>query len=127
MDAHRAAELIDGVTYRPTWFIFGQDVSPDSVIMVITANVRQSDVSLAPDYDQRITIRKMFHIRTTSFISEDDFYRYVFDLIMLVETHEAREFFAVRGEQYDKPFHPHTVEGRAAYGHPDLDAAYDRL
>jgi hypothetical protein len=40
-----------------------------------------------------------------------DLYHKVFRVLLDAETHEAREFFGINWDEYEKPLHPHTLRG----------------
>lgn len=109
-----ALRLVKGITYRPDWSFTAQDYTKrfqDSIRLRIDYTAPDTDVKWAPTYDHIINTHADFVIHLTGLRTPEEFYRQVFRVILEVELHEAREFFAVSGSEFHKPVHPHTHEG----------------
>jgi len=102
--------MLRGVSYKPGW-TFGYSVSSYSIMVTISFRARNSDVVLAPLYDEEIDVDTVAYIDMEDIVTSDDLYRRMFEIITDAEMHEAREFFAVGGIAYHKPVHPHVAEG----------------
>lgn len=125
MDVARAIELVKGISYRPDWTFTATDHTKrfqESIVLRIDYVAPDTDVKWAPDYAHIINTHANFVI-PLGFLSDEEFYREVYRAILDVEMHESREFFAVEGQTFRKPVHPHTDEGMlswAANFNPDF-------
>lgn len=115
-------------------------------VLVVQADyhVNNSDRFFAPEYGQEIDVTTYWPINLSAIDHGDSeydkahFVTQVFSVIMSIETHEAREFFAYdtplgRADMV-KPFHPHTREGQVNFagavgdGHAiELDLVYGQV
>jgi hypothetical protein len=105
-------DLVDRLTYKPNWKITLADVDRGQgsegltlCILIATPN------SYKPD-----EIRSVMHYMIVPAAAYDDrsWQRWLLDQILLVETHEACEFFAVEGVKVFAPRHapgndPYTI------------------
>lgn len=115
MEVSEALNLVNGISYKPGW-TFAAAAHPrfdESIDLRIRYVVQNSDVRYAPDYTETMfpPATMDFFLSVHSCHSENDLYQMVFECLAQIERHEMREFFAVDGKKYRKPFHPHTVEG----------------
>lgn len=114
MEVSEALTLVTGITYKPGW-TFSAAAHPrfdESIDLMISYTVPNSDVRYAPEYTRIMPPATMqFFLDVHSCTSEIDLFQMVFECLSQIERHETREFFAVHGGKYDKPFHPHTVDG----------------
>jgi hypothetical protein len=116
MDAQRAAELINGISYRPGWKIEAHYL-PGLPFVLVQAYVRtvNSNRELAlKGYPEEIVLGPDTIIDAELYATPEDLYRRILDWIIGLEVHEAREFFRV-GDDMDAPFHPHREECQRAW------------
>lgn len=117
MEFDRADRLIKGISYKPGWTLqlreWGAGLSELSVVFPSL----ETDRRRAPDYAEKIVMAPSTLIYLGDIASEEDLYARVFQFILQVETHEAREFFGVDGDRFYKPLHPHTPAGEKRWSH----------
>lgn len=117
MDVRTAVDLLSEVTYKPGWTfdVRADEKRHESAIRVrVTYPAPNSDAALAPEYDVPVPggAHADFLIMAGVLHSPEHVYRALLDKLLMVEEHEAREFFGVGGRiMPDKPFHPHTISG----------------
>jgi len=115
LELARAKQLGNEISYKPGWAFAVETNRKYSgvVTLKIWFQVRNSDVKYAPEYLEPVVPVPLveFWLRVDDCDNDLDFYGKVFECVLQVERHEAREFFAVDGQAYDKPFHPHTPHG----------------
>lgn len=85
----------------------------DTISLTIRYPVFNSNTEHAPDYSEWVLpVPTMeFWIQLADCTTDLDFYGKVLACLLDIERHEAREFFGVNGDKFDKLYHPHTVEG----------------
>lgn len=117
MDARTAVQLLSRVTYKPGWE-FDITIDEKRHESAIRVNVMypapNSDAAMGPDYTVDVVggARARFILMAGVFHSPEHLYRGLLDKILMIEQHEAREFFGVASSiMADKPFHPHTIAG----------------
>lgn len=66
-------------------------------------------------YPQPKELGQTIPLNSDDFQSADELVYAVFELIMQLEVHEAREFFRRKDCDYAAPFHPHRPEGNALW------------
>ena len=95
------ADLVSQLSYKPGWtFRVG---GPDSRLMCVFATTPDSR-----DPSRERTTQHMFDPPDGC----DDLVRWAFDCLLLVEQHEAGEFFTVGGR---RPFYPHHQGAGSPY------------
>lgn len=107
-----ACRLVSEVSYKPGWVFSAEPFEryEATVKLHIDYVVRNSNAELAPSYLQKAEISAEFLLFVSDMVEEVDLWSKVFDAIQIIEEHETREFFSV-GDDYHKPFHPHTMNG----------------
>lgn len=117
MDVDRACSLINnnGIHFMPGWSFEAHPHTKrfDRAILV-RANyaVNDTDRKFFPEYDRPIEVYGDFPVLVSDCQEDNTFYfRFFMMVIMRIQFHEAREYFSVRGDVCEKPFHPHTQPG----------------
>lgn len=113
MNPDKAIELINNdISYKPNFrFQAARHTNfHDAVFLHITYAVPNSDPEYAPEYFDIGDARRSFTLFVTG-LDEDGLYELILQCLLQIETHECREFFGIGGNQYIKPFHPHTPDG----------------
>lgn len=115
MQVPDALKLIEGVSYKPGWSFsaINYERNAGCVLLRVKYEVPNSDVRYAPEYAEPVAPVPSMDFILSAFDchTDTDVYGKVIECLLQVERHEAREFFAVNGTDYDKPFHPHTPTG----------------
>ncbi len=113
MTPTQAMKLLGEFSYRPGWKFRAYNCTTleESIELRIQFPAPQSDVAYAPFYKMEFEPEVSYILHVGDCVTELDFATKVFNAIRETETHEAREFFAVGGTVYAKPFHPHTNAG----------------
>lgn len=117
MNAQRAVELINKISYRPEWEISAHLMAAGLPYVFVTARVHtvNSDRDQAiKGYPEKIILGPDTMIDAELYDTPDDLYGRILDWIIGLEIHEAREFLRV-GDDMRAPFHPHRPEGQAAW------------
>lgn len=90
-------QLVDAIEYRPGWSFRVYHDPFEGYMLRIEATVTDS-ASLLPD-----TLGINTYIPPMN--TEEQFYEFLLWRLCRIETHEAREFFKVKGERYKDPGH----------------------
>jgi hypothetical protein len=103
-------DLIDSIAYNPGWRFYlenteGEDGSGGLALMIV------SDTENSFDFGKRIRVRHEFLVPSASY-NRDVWVAWIFDRIRDVESHEAGEFFRVKGV---REFAPHHGNGEDPY------------
>lgn len=131
MDRKEAVALLDGLSFKPGWRFSARDLSVgpfngswedamafldgnDVMFSVESDTVNTNQDMARKGYPEPLTLRFGLPLRSESY-DRDELLRKVFDLLMEIETHEAREFFRLKSEGYCAPFHPHREDGNALW------------
>ena len=104
------ADLVDALTYRDGWSFSLSYVDRGQGSQGLTLIVR---VECADSYDQtrRRAVLHYLPVPPAAFLPRD-WRRWLLDQVLLIETHEACEFFTVDGV---KPYAPNHGPGRNPY------------
>jgi len=112
------ASLVDRLTYRPGWrFWLGhQDRDQDAEGEIVGAGLTLDIITLGyntykPSEGETYRVHHYFIVPAATY-DERAWTRWIFDQIVLVETHEAMEFFKI-GKR--RPFAPNHGPGRNPY------------
>jgi hypothetical protein len=112
------ASLVDRLTYRPGWrFWLGElDRDKDGAGKVIGAGLTLDIITLGyntykPSDGETYRVHHYFIVPAATY-DERAWLRWLFDQVLLIETHEAMEFFKV-GKR--RPFAPNHGPGRNPY------------
>lgn len=113
MEPSKALELLGDITYKPNFRLTANayDRYERAIMLRVSYAVPESDVAFAPEYTYPASPDIDFIVLVGDCDDEMDFNTKVFACLLYVETHEAREFFSIGGNSYEKPFHPHTTAG----------------
>lgn len=116
MDAQRAAELINKISYRPGWKIEAHYLSglPFVLVQAYVDTVNSDRDQALKGYPQKIVLGPDTVIDADLYGTPEEIYRRILDWIIGLEVHEAREFFRV-GPDMHAPFHPHREECERAW------------
>ncbi len=105
------AALVASLQYKPGWsFMFDEDYDRGQGCTGLTLNILiETPNSYNPEQ-----LRQVLHLMPVPAAAYDvrSWQRWLLDQILLVERHEACEFFTVNGEN---PFAPHHGPGRDPY------------
>lgn len=115
------AALVGELTYRPGWRFSLEEIDRGQGSKGLTLVIQIT----APDgYDHGRTIM-VVHFMTVppAAFDERSWRRWLFDQILLVERHEAMEFFSIAG---DKPYAPSHGPGNDPYLVRELGTDVDR-
>lgn len=128
MRVDSAVQLINSLVYKPGWTFMANSHTnrfEGTVKVLVTYPALNSDREDAPDYNSPIEpdgARASFPI-IVSDLDDTGIYRAILDIIVKIETHEAREFLRVEPTMW-APFHPHRIEGMKRFGDVDGDLAF---
>lgn len=111
MDTATACALVAGTSYKPTWTL---DAVPyplyeDAIALTVAFDAPNTDG--APDYPEVLRQSQTFYLHVADLVTPLDLHGAVAECLLHLEVHELREFLAVDGDAYRKPFHAHTTEG----------------
>ena len=127
MLAATAIELIGTVCYRPGWTFEASDYTnrfESAICVKVTYPAPETGRdNWALGYPEQIQARAAFPIQIHDCADAGALFRKVFDLIVEIEIHEAREIFRVKPTGW-APFHPHQVDGMNRWGNPKGDLAF---
>jgi len=124
MRAARCAELINDVAYRPEWtikarpanFTDGPDAGPSSVVVsFLIKTVNTARECAREGYAERLTLNPKNILDASPLDSVSDVHAVIMAMIMELELHEAREFFRVKSDDFNAPYHPHRESGYEAW------------
>lgn len=114
MNTDYAVQLINQCTYKPGHELIASDYHcPVGCVRfeVYAFGLMDSDQAEAPHYRKRINRFEDWLIDVSSLTEPEDLYACILEKLIEFEVHETREFLSVNS-RYDKPFHPHTIEGQ---------------
>jgi hypothetical protein len=115
------AELVTECTYRPDWLLALEDGERDpgcgglTLIVVVTAPDSY-------DHQRMVRVRHLFPVPPATY-NRASWCRWLFETLLLVERHEAMEFFTVGGV---KPYAPNHGPGHDPYVVRELASDVDR-
>ncbi len=115
------ATLVDDLTYKPKWVISLEDIDRGQGSQGLTLIVQTS----TPDSyhpERTVRVNHYFPVPPAAYVP-DSWQRWLFEQILLVERHEAMEFFDVRGY---RPFAPNHGPGHDPYTVRELTTDEDR-
>lgn len=129
MDVSTALGLLSDITYKPNFRLSGREYDrfDRAIMLVVKYEVPESNVAYAPTYKFPTSAEMEFIVLVGDCDTEIDFATKVFACLIDVETHEAREFFAIGGTGYEKPFHPHTTDGIYNYNQRRMTVESDDM
>lgn len=132
MRSIEAVDLInDEIDYKPGWGFEAFPADEHGHVWVITTfSACDSLQELAKlGYPNHGRVAQPILLRVDDLADREELWaRFFARVILAIETHEAREFYRLRGEDYRAPFHPHRPEGRAAYvTNTHEDGVYDQI
>lgn len=109
---HALAEIVSKTTYRPGWRVWLTEPDFDRgqgsiglTLIILTSTVN------AYRHDHEMRVQHLFPVPPASY-DADSWQRWLLAQFLLVESHEACEFFTVDGE---KPYAPNHGPGRDPY------------
>ena len=127
MDIETACIKLTRFRYKPGWSLAAVPYPNIEGALEVTIHhpaVDSSKACMRDDYPQQFEADRPFTIQVGD-CTESEFERMIFDQIIRVETHEAREFFR-DSSTGEAPFHPHTLSGMRRWGDVDGDLRYGR-
>lgn len=114
-------ELVDGLAYRDGWRIWLTEEDRSQGCIGLTLVVRVATVNSYEPHED-IHVRHLFPVPAAAY-DRDSWQRWLFEQLLLVERHEAMEFFTIAGE---KPFAPVHAPGADPYTVTQLSTRRDR-
>lgn len=104
------ARLVERVRYKPDWYLTLNDITrgQGSLGLTLIINVHTTDTY---HQDRKIRVSHYMPVPPAAY-DERSWRRWLFDQILLVERHEACEFFQVDG---DRPYAPSHGPGNDPY------------
>jgi len=103
------AKLVPRITYKPTWTFELHELSRgqgcEGLTLCIGADVQDSFS------DQQTSVLHLMPVPAANF-TERDWLRWILDCVLMVEQHEALEFFRLDGDQ---PYFPGHAPGQNPY------------
>ncbi|MFE5369229.1 hypothetical protein [Streptomyces mirabilis] len=117
MDAQRAVDLINKISYRPGWEINAHlmiDGLPYVIVIAHVHTVNSDQDQAIKGYPEKIILAPDTMIDAGLYDTPEALYGRILDWIIGLEIHEAREFLRV-GDDMRAPFHPHRPECQDAW------------
>jgi len=114
MNQDVACELINSqLVYKPEWTLRAEDYTwrmQGAILLHVSFTAHSSDRNDAREGYQKVLepLHNAFPIIVQDCTTEDELIFKVLQVIIALETHEAREFLR-RKPTYDAPFHPHRI------------------
>lgn len=128
MTLQESIDLINSMQYRPGWTWTAEDYSKRfeaTVKVMVMYGAYMTEEAYAregyPVYKEDIRASFCLSIRETD--TEEVILRMLFDKLMEIEEHEAREFFRRKSDMW-APFHPHKLESMTRYGKFGTDITF---
>jgi hypothetical protein len=115
------AELVRGARYRPGWTLTLYDMDRGQGSAGLTLVITAVTVNSYPPYEP-LTVRHFMPVPPAAF-DRRSWQRWLFDQCVLVDRHEACEFFEVDG---DKPYAPSHGPGNDPYLVREIGTDLDR-
>jgi hypothetical protein len=111
-------DLVDKLTYRPGWTVHlsdkvrdtGKRGTPMTQGLTLTVVTNGYD-SYHPERGEQYSVHHLFGVPAATY-DRRSWQRWLFEQLLLVERHEACEFFVVDGE---RPYAPHHGPGNDPY------------
>lgn len=111
-DPHLLAELVANLAYRPGWTFTLADIDRGQGSAGLTLDIVTLGYdSYHPDRGEGYRVHHYMPVPPAAF-NRRSWQRWLFEQILLVERHEAMEFFVVDG---DRPYAPHHGPGNDPY------------
>lgn len=105
-------ELVEAVSYRPGWTVAILDKDRGQGSVGLTLDIVTSGFnSYHPERGQNYRVHHYMPVPPAAY-DRRSWQRWLFEQFLLVEQHEAMEFFTVDGE---KPYAPHHGPGNDPY------------
>ena len=123
-DPEALGDLLHRLAYKPGWFFYleDRDRGQGCVGLTLTIQVRVPD-SYAPD--KEIVVNHFMPVPPAAFDARS-WQRWLFEQILLVEQHEAAEFFRLRdGDELARPYAPSHGPGNDPYMIREVGTAED--
>lgn len=115
MDVNEALNLLEEVIYKPDWTVTATDHTSrfqDSVCIRVDYKAFNTNRALArKGYPEIIDTYATFPLIVGDIVGEDELWMQGLKVLLAIETHESREFFRIKREDFRAPFHPHRIEG----------------
>lgn len=106
------AELVEALAYRPGWTFILADIDRGQGSVGLTLDIVTLGYdSYHPERGERYSVHHYMPVPPAAF-DRRSWQRWLFEQILLVERHEAMEFFAVDGA---RPYAPHHGPGNDPY------------
>jgi hypothetical protein len=115
------AVLIEDTTYRKNWLVYLTDEDRGQESKGLTVTIIAATVNSYPPHNP-MRVRHLFPVPPAAY-NRASWLRWLFECFLLVERHEAMEFFTVAG---DKPYAPNHGPGHDPYTIRELATDIDR-
>ena len=122
---HMLGALLEGLTYKPRWRFALRHLDRDQGSIGLTLVIT---ITTTDSYDITVdkTVQHYFPVPPAAY-DERSWQRWLFEQILLVETHEAMEFFTLDvGEGFIKPYAPSHGPGNDPYMIRELGTELDQ-
>lgn len=107
---HELADLVKKVSYRPGWRCWLHDIDRGQESVGLTLTILVETVNSYPPHNP-LRVQHLFIVPAASY-DRQSWQRWLLEQFLLVERHEACEFFTIDGE---KPYAPHHGPGEDPY------------
>lgn len=122
-DPTELVELVDALAYRPGWTFHLEDIDRGQGSEGLTLDIVTSGYdSYHPDRGQNYRVHHYMPVPPAAY-DRRSWQRWLFEQVLLVERHEAMEFFVVAGEH---PYAPNHGPGNDPYIVSELSTDEDR-
>lgn len=115
------SEIVQSCTYRPGWSVHLDKMERGQDCSGLTLTITTDTVNSYPPHEQT-RVRHLFPVPAASY-NRASWLRWLFEQFLLVEKHEAMEFFTIDGE---KPYAPNHGPGWDPYIVTQLTTDADR-
>jgi hypothetical protein len=117
------ADLVDGLTYRPGWTFTLQHIDRGQGSVGLTLDITtQGYNSYHPDRGETYRVHHYMPVPPAAY-NRESWQRWLFEQVLLVERHEACEFFTIND---DKPYAPNHAPGWDPYIVTTVTTSEDR-
>lgn len=133
MKTSEVIATLSSLSYKPGWTFEAERLDLDTLDLLaflqmgdkaedcdvrfkVTSRTVDTDRDCAErGYDTPKVLEWDEPMRSSDFKTQGELLASVFGWLMAIELHESREFFRVKSDGLNAPFHPHRPEGIAAW------------
>jgi hypothetical protein len=118
-----AVAMINDVSYRPEWKISARAATAyermgndDLVVVSFLIDTVNTDRECAREgFPERRTLNPENIVDVSPLNDAADVHAVLMAMILELELHETREFFRVKSDDFNAPYHPHRLSGDQAW------------